>query len=130
MAKVLKISLHIFVLSPENHGWWSQFFCLQINTKVFYYLTVSLFVCRPMHSKSTQNNRFVISLQYLKENVKDIVDFLHADKIKVSCKLISTLWASKFPTKWYYHCWWTWSSILKVLKVTSCDIFTISQKRS
>ena len=39
--------------------------------------------------------------------------------IKVSYKLITTLWASKFPTRRYYHYWWAWSSILKVLKVTS-----------
>ena len=26
--------------------------------------------------------------------------------------------------------WWEWSSILKVLKVTSCNVFTISLKRS
>ena len=27
------------------------------------------------HAQSTQNNNFIISLQYLKENVKDGVDF-------------------------------------------------------
>ena len=30
-----------------------------------------------MHAQSTQNNKFAISLQYLRENVKD---FLPADK--------------------------------------------------
>ena len=39
--------------------------------------------------------------------------------IKVYYKLISTLWTSMFPTRWYYHYLWAWSSILKVLKVTS-----------
>ena len=34
-------------------------------------------------------------------------------------KFISTLWGSRSPTKWYYHCWWAWLSILKVLKVKS-----------
>ena len=33
-----------------------------------------------MHAQSTQKNKFTISLQYLKENVKDEVDFLPADK--------------------------------------------------
>ena len=42
--------------------------------------------------------------------------------IKVSYKLISTLWASKMPTKWYYHYCWAWSSILKVLKVIGLQI--------
>ena len=32
------------------------------------------------HSQSSQNSKFAISLQYLKKEVKDEVDFLHADK--------------------------------------------------
>ena len=28
----------------------------------------------------TQNNKFAIPLQYLKKEVSDVVDFLHADK--------------------------------------------------
>ena len=32
------------------------------------------------HAQSTQNNEFTISLQYLKENMKDIVDFWPVDK--------------------------------------------------
>ena len=55
-------------------------FCLQINTKIFYKLIVSLWMCIVKHAQSTQNNKFTISLQYLKENVKDEVDFLPADK--------------------------------------------------
>ena len=51
--------------------------------------------------------------------------------IKVSYKLISTFWPSRFPTswfqrfryqsflRWYSHYSWAWSSILKVLKITS-----------
>ena len=31
-------------------------------------------------AQSTKNNQFTISLQYLKENMKDEVDFLPADK--------------------------------------------------
>ena len=37
-----------------------------------------VFVAR--HAQSTQNNKFAISLQYLKENWKNEVDFLLADK--------------------------------------------------
>ena len=41
-----------------------------------------------------------MSLKYLKKEDRDEIDFLHADKYqKVSYKLISTLWASKFPTR-------------------------------
>ena len=32
------------------------------------------------HAQITQNNKFAISLQYLKKEVSDEVDFLHADK--------------------------------------------------
>ena len=50
--------------------------------------------------------------------------------IKVSYKLISTLSASKFSTRWYNHYWWAWSSILNVLKVTSSQyLYNISKKK-
>ena len=32
-------------------------------------------MCMARHAQSTQNNNFILSLQYLKENVKDGVDF-------------------------------------------------------
>ena len=53
---------------------------LQINIKVFYKLTVSLWVCLARHAQSIQNNKFAICMQYLKESVKDEVDFLPVDK--------------------------------------------------
>ena len=59
-------------------------FCMQISMKACYKLT------------SSQNNKFAMSLQYLKKEVRDEVDFLHT-------RLISTLWKSKFPTRGYYH---------------------------
>ena len=72
------------------------------------------------HSQSSQNSKFAVSLQYFKE-VRD----------EVSYKLISILWALKFSRKWYYHYWWVWTSILKVLKVTSLQyLYNISKKES
>ena len=50
-------------------------FCLQINAKVYYKMIVSLWVFVARHVQSTENNKFKISLQYLKENVKDELDF-------------------------------------------------------
>ena len=41
---------------------------------------MSLWVWLARYAQSTQNNKFTISLQYLKKNVKDDVDFLPADK--------------------------------------------------
>ena len=55
-------------------------FCLQINRKVLYKLIVSFWMCVAQHTQSTQNNKFTLSLQYLKENLKDKVEFLPANK--------------------------------------------------
>ena len=45
-----------------------------------YKLLLSFWVWVTMKAQSTQTSKFTISLQYLKENVKDEVDFLPADK--------------------------------------------------
>ena len=45
------------------------------------------------HFQSSQNSKFAMSLQYLKKEVKDEVDFLHADKHQNFYKLISIIWA-------------------------------------
>ena len=55
-------------------------FGMQINTKAFHKLIVSLWLRVARHAQNTQNNEFTISLQYLGQNVKDEVDFLPADK--------------------------------------------------
>ena len=54
-------------------------FGMLIKIKVFYKLIVSFWVYVARHAQSIQN-KFSISLQYLKENMKDEVDFLPADK--------------------------------------------------
>ena len=43
-------------------------------------MIVSLWVCVARQVQSTRSNQFTISLQYLKENMKDELDFLPADK--------------------------------------------------
>ena len=50
------------------------------------------------HFQSSQNSKFTMSVQYLKKEVRDEVDFLlfcMQINIKVTYKLISTLWAPK-----------------------------------
>ena len=37
-------------------------------------------MCVARHAQITQDNKFSISLQYLKNEVSDEVEFLHADK--------------------------------------------------
>ena len=63
MAKVPKIrTLHIYAISPEKHG-------------------VEVVLLRVTRlAQSTQNSKFAIPLQYLKENGKNEVNFLLADK--------------------------------------------------
>ena len=48
--------------------------------EVFYNMIVLLWVCVARHVQGTQNNRAAISLQYLKKNVEDEVDFSPANK--------------------------------------------------
>ena len=55
-------------------------FSMQINREVFYKLILSFWVCVVSYAQNTQNNKFAISLQYLKKEVKDEVYFWHADK--------------------------------------------------
>ena len=55
-------------------------FCMEISIKVFYKLVVSFLLVIARHAQNTQNSKFVISLQYLKKEGKDEIDFLHADK--------------------------------------------------
>ena len=57
-----------------------MFFRVKLNIKVFYKLVVSSLLIIARHAQSTQNNIFVISMQYLKKEDRDKVDFLHADK--------------------------------------------------
>ena len=88
MPKVPKIkSLHLFAIYPEKHGGGGVggrgvklIFYLRTNPKVFVKLIVSLWVCAAKHAESNENNKFTISFQYLKENVKGEIDLLPTDK--------------------------------------------------
>ena len=55
-------------------------FGLQINVKDFFKFILSFVVCVATFAQIVQNNKFTISLQYLKEKVSDEVDFLLAGK--------------------------------------------------
>ena len=54
-------------------------FRLQINTSFLQVVSITLGNLAK-YAQSTQNNKFTISFQYHKENVKDEVDFLTADQ--------------------------------------------------
>ena len=82
---------------------------------------LSLWVYLARQVQSNKNNQFAISLQYLKENQKDEVDFLPADK---------RFW--RFFSNWYYHfrCVWPGTpngkAFPKFPKHQVCNAFTIS----
>ena len=89
-------------------------FYSQIKKKVFYKLIVSLWVCVAIYVQSAQNNKFVVSLQHLKENVKDEVFFLSAEKsrrllqvdtiiLSVCGQTCSNTQKSKFPISLQYR---------------------------
>ena len=79
MSKVPKMSLHIFAISPEKHGRWGWCFLSVDKHKQFLQVESITMVVLARHVQSIQN-KFTMSLQYLKENVKYEVDFLPADK--------------------------------------------------
>ena len=98
MPKVPKIkSLHIFAISPEKNFGDEVDFGLQIKVKVFYKLIVSIWVCVARHAQSTRNSKFAI---YIKQNAKDGVDFLLADKHQMILQIdtiILGLWGQACP---------------------------------
>ena len=55
-------------------------FCMNINIKLFRRLVVAFLLVIVRHTQSTQNSTFVISLQYVKKEGWDEVDFLHANR--------------------------------------------------
>ena len=87
MPKVPKIkSLLIFAVSPKE-GYEFDFLPADKHESV---LPVDSFfcLCVARHAQSIKNNRFAISLQNLKKNVKDEVDFWPQINIKGFFKLI------------------------------------------
>ena len=55
-------------------------FSLLIIVKCFFKVILSFLMCVARHAQITQNKKFVISLQYLKREVNDELNFLHAGK--------------------------------------------------
>ena len=84
---------------------------MEITIKLSYKLIPLILVGMARPVQIIQNNKFAKSLQYLKKEVGDEVDFL--------CR-----WTSQFSINW-----WVWSGIPKVLKVTSMKcLCNISRK--
>ena len=81
------------------------------------------------HSQRTQN-KFAIFLQYLKENGKNEVDLLLADKHQRFLQIDTIILGvcgqvcSNYP-----NFWWGWSSIPKVTKIASLQCLYIILKK-
>ena len=56
------------------------FFSQQIIIIDSFKLIFSFYMCVARHAQITKNNKVTFSLQYLKREVSDEVDFLHADE--------------------------------------------------
>ena len=76
--------------------------------EVFYKLILSIWVCVTKHAQSTQNNKFAISLQYLKKVVSDEVDFLHVDKhrglLQIDTMILMETGIPKIPKITSFQC--------------------------
>ena len=74
-------------LHADKHQSFLQIDFSTLVIKVSYKVILSLLMGMIKHSQSTQSNKFVISLQYLKKEVRNGVHFLHADKHQSFYKL-------------------------------------------
>ena len=89
---------------------------MKISSKWYYHFRCK--VCGARHVQISQNKKVAISLQYVKKEVSDVVDFLQADKHE---RLL------QIDTKIF---WWGWSSIPKVPKTASLQcLCNISNKK-
>ena len=85
-------------------------FFISVNIKYFYKLIVSFLLIIVRYAQSTQNIRFVISLQYLKKEGRDEVDFLHENRhqifklFKMILLILVGMAMSKLllPPYWYF----------------------------
>ena len=62
-------------------------FCLKINISVFYKLVVLILLVITRDVQSTQNSKFVKTVQYVKKEGRDEVGFLRADKHQTILKV-------------------------------------------
>ena len=66
---------YFFAISKERIEWLTWVFYMQINMKVSCKLMLWFLMGMVKHFQSSQNGKFETSLQYLKKDVRDEVDF-------------------------------------------------------
>ena len=81
------------------------------------------------HESLLQIDTIILMEMVKYSQVCNVIQYLKK-KLEMKLTFCSTLWASKISTRWYYHYWRAWSSILKVLKVTSLKyLYNIWEKK-
>ena len=72
--------MKLIFLQTDKHQCFLQVNFNTLGIKVSYKVILSLLMGMIKHSLKTQSNKFAISLQYLKKEVRNGVHFLHANK--------------------------------------------------
>ena len=126
MPKLPKIKILLFLCNIVKKKWMAKLiFCMQVSVETYY----KLILWFSWRWSSICKVPEIRSLQYLYNISKNKLDmelvFCMQVNIIVAYTLLPTLWAPDFPTKWYFHYWWVWWNILKVLKGLSLctDVF-------
>ena len=72
--------MKLIFLHTDKHQRFLQVDFNTLSIKVSYNVILSLLMGMIKYSQNTRRNKFAISLQYLKKEVRNRVHFLHADK--------------------------------------------------
>ena len=72
--------MKLIFLHTDKHQRFLQVDFNTLSIKVSYKVILSLLMGMIQYSQNTRRNKFAISLQYLKKEVRNRVHFLHADK--------------------------------------------------
>ena len=106
-------------------------FCKTIIMKACFKLTYTMILMEMVkYSQSSQIASFAMPLQYLRKDVRDEVDFLHADKHQSFLQVDFNTLGIKDFYKVILSLLMAWSSMFKVLKVTSLQyLYNIWEKK-
>ena len=88
----------VFFLHEDKHQSFIQVECNTLGVKVSYKVILSLLMDMIKHFQSFKSNKFAISLQYLKKEVRNEVHFLHTDKHQNFYKLALPFFDGKSQT--------------------------------
>ena len=114
MSKLPKIKSLLFLYNMLGKKWIPKLiFCMQVSMKMYYKFILWFWWGWSSISKVLKIANLQCFHDISKKKLEMKVTSCMQINLKVACKLIPTLWAPKFPTRWCYHYWWAWWSILK-----------------